>query len=177
MHTTLGGKNFLTGPDQTRDPSIVTSQRSWATFVERRAKRAEKLNYALAVLPPRHPETILYRIPYSIPVTYSCGHPPSQCSVLGWRTGNRQIFSYLHINIFIEFWVRASAKTVNRGVSAPTGVWFHPFAAPSIVRVLILKLVFVFVFEGRGRKMRFPWLKEKHLLLWSLSVFQLRTTT
>lgn len=43
------------------------------------------------------------------------------------RTGNRQIFCYLRINIFIEF---ASVESERKGGwTAPTGVWFHPFSA------------------------------------------------
>lgn len=83
--------------------------------VERRStngavqKRAEKLNYALAVLlsllcpgtplAPRSPAALLR--PSS---------PSSNSS--SSRTGNRQIFCYLRINIFIEF---ASVESEREG--------------------------------------------------------------
>lgn len=87
-------------------------------------KRAEKLNYALAVLlrttrdAPLSPSALPYPSPASSKSSSS-------------RTGNRQIFCYLRINIFIEFAsvVSEREREAGGGWAAPTGVWFHPFPA------------------------------------------------
>lgn len=80
-------------------------------------KRAEKLNYALAVLLSA-PGTPL--APLSPAALHPCSPGPPLLALLptpssnssSSRTGNRQIFCYLRINIFIEF---ASVESEREG--------------------------------------------------------------
>lgn len=104
-----------------RDNPSGVERRSTSGVVQ---KRAEKLNYALAVLLSfLCPGTPL--APRSYATLLRPSSPSSNSS--SSRTGNRQIFCYLRINIFIEF---ASVESEREGGwAAPTGVWFHPFSA------------------------------------------------
>lgn len=105
-----------------RDNPSGLERRSTSGVVQ---KRAEKLNYALAVLHlhPLHPCS-----PSALPCPSSASSNNSSS-----RTGNRQIFCYLRINIFIEFAsVESEREREAGGVGCTHGCLVSP--VPSVAR-------------------------------------------